>query len=67
MILRQPHIVCIVETWMISQIQISCLDLIGTGMVVEWVYVCNFLSCKQLISNEIHDLELMAMSVNTLP
>ena len=29
-------------------------------MVVEYLcmYVCNFLSCKQLISNEIHDLEL---------
>ena len=30
------------------------------------MYICNFLSCKQLISNEIHDLELMAMSVNII-
>ena len=67
-ILRQPHIVCIVETWLSSDIsdvelcltgyQLFGLDRSrhGGGIVIFF-----------LVSNEIHDLELMAMSVNTLP
>ena len=72
MLIRQPHIVCIVETWLSPDVSDKELNLPGYQLLRLdrnrhgggiRVYVADLLSCKVLVSGGQFNLEFLAISL----
>ena len=72
MLIRQPHIVCIVETWLSPDVSDKELNLPGYQLLRLdrnrhgggiLMYVADLLSCKVLVSGGQFNLEFLAISL----